>query len=67
MFYPEIPLKNSIFWRKKGTFLPNITMGSVRLPDADFLWIIPWALAFDLLLLVWCIELCRPGVQFFII
>ena len=33
-------LKITQFW-KKDTFLSNITWGSVRLPDADFFWIIP--------------------------
>ena len=38
-----MPQNNTTFG-KKGNFLSNITKGSVRLPDADFFWVIPWLL-----------------------
>ena len=34
-------IKITPFSEKKGTFLSNITKGSIQLPDADFFWIIP--------------------------
>ena len=34
--------QSTIIFGKKGTFLSNITKGSVRLPGADFFWIIPF-------------------------
>ena len=40
MCHPEIRKNNTIFG-KKGTFLSNMTKGSIWLPDADFFWIIP--------------------------
>ena len=44
-FLPRNALKQYYVWQK-GHFLSNITKGSIRLPDADFFWIIPWSLLF---------------------
>ena len=55
---PWNTLNNTVFL-KKGTFLSNVTRGSVRLPKADFFWIIPrWFCQFQ--------AIASPSFAFFL-
>lgn len=38
-FYPDMSYNDTFL--EKGTFLPSVTRGNVRPPDAEFFWIVP--------------------------